>query len=286
MQNANLSNTAMLVRLSISQWTARKYDKKVSENVATQYMADKNAGRYNKVLVAEEAIKAIQKTANEARTYHYEQTLPWGDDDSRLLPAANYLHYSEKMRGLRVNFESAVADFIAAYPVLVDEAKARLNGMFNASDYPYQSEIARRYSFGVSINPLPSSDDFRVSLHDSEVLAIRADIAERTKQAQQTAMADLWSSLHTAVSHIADKLHDKDAIFRDSLIHNVVDICELLPRLNVLGDVNLENMRQAVEGKLCSYRPDDLRANKTERKNAANDAASILDAMSAYMGGE
>ena len=40
--NANLNENAMLVRLSISQWTARKFDKTVSAKAAEQYHADVN----------------------------------------------------------------------------------------------------------------------------------------------------------------------------------------------------------------------------------------------------
>lgn len=282
--NTELREKAMLVRLSVSQWTARKYDKRVSEKVAAQYQAEVNAGRYNKVLVAEDAIKAIQKTANEARTYHYENTLPWGDDDSRMLPAANYLSYSEKMRELRANFDNEVSRFIDAYPTLIEDARARLNGMFNAADYPAVFEIERKYSFTVSVMPVPVADDFRVSLQASEIESIRADIQARTNTAQARAMADLWNRLHAAVSHMAEKLSDKDAIFRDSLISNIHELCDLLPRLNVLEDTNLENMRQDIENRLGAYCADSLRTDKTERNQAAKDAQDILTAMSAYMG--
>lgn len=280
----NLSDTAMLVRLSISQWTARKFDKTISEKVAVQYQADKNAGRYNKVLGAESAIKSIQKTANEARTYHYQNTLPWGDDDYRLLPAANYAEYTAKMRGFRAAFEYAVAAFINGYPSWVDDARARLNGMFNIADYPPPSEIYQRYSFNTAVSPLPYADDFRVNLHDSAVAEIRADIEARALESQQRANADLWERLHSSVSHMADKLGDSEAIFRDSLVQNVVDICELLPRLNVLHDERLEAMRNEVESRLCSFKAQDLRENKTDRKDAAKEAQKILDAMSGYMG--
>lgn len=282
--NTNLNDKAMLIRLSISQWTARKFDKTVSENVAAQYNADKSAGRYNKVLVAESAIKAIQKTANEARTYHYENTLAWSDDDSRLLPAANYLKYSEKMRELKNNFEVEVDKFIDAYPTLVDDARARLNGMFNAADYPFQSEIKGKYRFGVSINPLLVSDDFRVTLSNDEINSIRADIEARTKEAQANALSDLWNRLYSAVSHMAGRLADTEAIFRDSLIENIVDLCELLPRLNVLDDKNLDAMKNAVESKLCGYKLKDLREDKEIRKSAVTDANDILAAMAGYMG--
>ena len=47
----NLSDRALLVQLSISQWTARKFDKKVTNDVANTHGVASSAGRYNKALL-------------------------------------------------------------------------------------------------------------------------------------------------------------------------------------------------------------------------------------------
>jgi len=109
---SNLNEKAMLVKLSVSQWTARKYDKKVSQEINDQYSAH-DAGRYNKVLIAQEEIKKISKVASQARSFHYFNTLPWDDNGSRILPSVGgqqksnkqttldgivFLHYTAKHR--------------------------------------------------------------------------------------------------------------------------------------------------------------------------------------------
>lgn len=286
MTTPTLSNKAMLVRLSISQWTARKYDKTVTNKVARDYGTNPDAGRYNKVLIAQDAIKTITKAANEARTYHYANTALWLDNGYQMLPADHYLKYTEKMREFKSAFDAAVSDFIDAYPDYVDDAKKRLNGMFNAADYPTLSQLRRRYAFDVEVMPLPTRDDFRVSLQASEVEAIQADIEARTKTAMQASLQDLWSRLYGAVSHIAERLSSPDAIFRDSLIGNVAELCGLLPVLNVLNDPNLETMRQTIETKLAGYDPQVLRDSKAARSVAASEAQAILNAMKGYVAPE
>ena len=57
-------------------------------------------------------------------------------------------------------------------------------------------------------------------------------------------------------------------MFRDSTVNHLVDLCEMLPRLNVMDDPNLEAMRQEVEAKLAGYNPDVLRANVETRQNS------------------
>jgi hypothetical protein len=280
-----LSEKAMLVRLSISQWTARKYDKKISGEVTAQYQTNSDSGRWNKVLIAQDAIKAIAKSAGNARTFHYDNTLPWGDDESRLLPSANYLTYSQKISELKTEFEKAVREFSANYPALIDDARISLNGMFNPMDYPNPDDIERKYRLSVSVNPLPDAADFRVTLHDSDVDAIRQDIETRAQDAQKEATRDLWERLHSVVASMVERLSDPKAIFRDSLVSNINDLTALLPRLNVTDDPGLEAMRRAVEARLGGYEPEKLRENKYVRQEAAKEAQDILNTMSGYMGG-
>jgi hypothetical protein len=277
-----LTNKAMLVRLSISQWTAKKYDKKVSKEVADKYGTDQERGRYNKVLVAKAELEKINKAASAARTFHYEQTLPWQDDGARILPSANYMHYTQAMRELRREFENAVSTFIDNYSSLVDDARWQLNGLFNANDYPALNRIGKKFAFEVKVDPMPTAADFRVDLQATEVDRIRQEIEHRATQATNEAMQDLWNRLHDVVSKMAERLGTKDAIFRDSLVENVHDLVDLLPRLNLTGDARLEALRQEVAAKLTRHGPQTLRENRQARRETARAAEDILQAMAGY----
>ena len=159
-----------------------------------------------------------------------------------------------------------------------------LNGMFRLEDYPSESEIKHKYDFRISVSPLPDADDFRVTLQGDEVEKIQKDIETRLQEAQTTAIKDLWDRLYDKVSRMADRLSEPKAIFRDTLIQNTIELCEVLPRLNITEDPELERMRQAVESRLCGYIPDDLRTNPAIRKDAAKEAQDILDSMAGYVG--
>ena len=285
MTTNNLSNKAMLVRLAIRQWSVRKYDRNVTQKIANDYQTTVDSGRYTKVLLAVNAIRKMSKIANEVRSYHYERTLPWYDWGPRLLPAANYLEYTQKIQFYKTEFEKAVNEFVQNYQTYIDEAKNRLNGMFNQSDYPDPAAISSFYGFKVSVDPLPDKDDFRVSLGESEVAAIQADIETRTREAQAAGMRELWTRLHDAVNSMVERLSDDKAIFRDSLVGNLSEIVALLPKMNVMEDADLEAMRRDVEKRLCGYKPDQLRTDKHSRREAAKAAKAILDNMAGYMGG-
>ena len=136
-----ISKKAMLARLSISTWSARRLDKTATEKIKNDFQTSNDAGRYNKSLIATNALKKVQSAAGDARTFHYQQTLPWNDDGARILPAANFFAYSEGMRKHKAAFQAAVSEFLTEYPALVEDAKIRLNSLFVQSDYPSTENI-------------------------------------------------------------------------------------------------------------------------------------------------
>ena len=64
-----IQEECMLVRLKQGEWSARRYDKQVSQEVDTKYNT-LHAGNYNKILIALEPLKVIRTQSNCARTFH------------------------------------------------------------------------------------------------------------------------------------------------------------------------------------------------------------------------
>jgi hypothetical protein len=278
-----LQEKAMLTFLTISQWTARKYDKNATEDVARKYQVRGEAGRYNKVLIGKEELQEIQKIANSARLFHYENTLPWSDDGNRILPAANYFTYSSELQKLKNQFEAQVSQFCSRYQILVANQVSRLNGLYDLNDYPEPSMIWNKFSFEIVITPLPNSNDFRVKMQEDEIARIQQEISERERQLLAKAMKDCWSRLYDVVKHMAERLNDKNATFRDSLVGNIINLVQLLPKLNIAEDQELESMRKQIEVKLTKASPDELRNSRYVRRKVAKEASAILDAMSGYV---
>ena len=83
---------------------------------------------------------------------------------------------------------------------------------------------------------------------------------------------------------MAEKLSDTKSIFRDTLVTNMQDVCDVLKRLNVTGDKDLEQMRYMVENTLANNNPESLRLDPDLRKTKSIEAKDILDKMGAFMG--
>jgi len=288
----DLSSRTMLCSLNIGQWTARKLDKRVTREINESHGASHDAGRYNKVLIAQESLKAIARIAGQARTTFYHHTSPWLDDGLRILPSANYQAMAAKMREHKESFEQAVSEFVAAYPDLVDDARQRLNGMFNAADYPDQYDIACRFSWHIRTMPMASDNDFRVDLASEQVESIRQSIRADLEHATQAAMSDAWSRLHGVVSKMSERLTAYKAaenggkatgIFRDSLVENIRDLIDVLPALNIAGDANLSAMIDRARDELCGHDAGALRDDALTRDQVKQSATEISDAMAAFM---
>jgi len=277
----SLNEKAMLVYLNISFWIARKYDKKISQEIEAQYNAD-DAGRYNKILIAKEHLANIQKIISAARTFHYENTLPWSDQGGRLLPSANYFNYVKDIQRFKDDFEREVANFLKVYPSLKDEARQRLNGMFDEEDYPDVYTLETKFAIKSMILPVPEADDFRVNLTDDEVDSIRTSIREQVQDSTQAGMKDLWQRLFKVVDHMVERLSDPDNKFKNTLIENITDLCDLLPKLNITADPELDEAVQEIKAKLTVNDSQTLRDNDVARSKTAIEAQKILNKMRPY----
>ena len=273
---STLQDRAMLATLNISQWTNRKHDKSISEEVEKQHGAT-DAGRYNKLLVHKSSLEPINKIASACRIYHYKMTLPWGDNGDRLLPGALFTEYAKEIRGYKDQFHNAAAAFVVRFPSLVSEARTRLGSMYEASDYPDVSEMRARFAIETSFSSVASAGDFRVELNEEYVNSIKREITERTENLQKDAVRHCWGRVRTVVSNIHERLADKDNKFKDSLIENARELIAILPALNITGDSELIAIETDVKALLLP--PDRLRSDNTLRSETAQKAADILAKM-------
>lgn len=279
-----LNDRALLVSLSISQWTARKLDKKATKDVADINRASTSAGRYNKSLLPlNDLLANVHQKTGLIREKFAKNTLPWGIDGTRILPSANYLTFMQDFRKEKGEWQYLVQNFIDNYDTLVDEAKRWLGDLYDEKDYPARDKIVEKFNMDMAILPVPTND-FRVELSSDELSRLQEEMEGRMATVQQEAMMDAWGRLYKHVQHIAEKLADPKGIFRDSMVENAQETCDLLTRLNIADDPNLEAMRREVEAKLISHHPDSLRNDPDLRQDTAEEARKIMDLMGSFMG--
>jgi len=276
---SNLPEKALLAKLSISQWTARKFDRNATASTINHYNAEREAGRFHKQLVSKSSLKDISQTVNLARKYFYQNTLPWSDEGWRILPTKHHMEFMAKMREYENRFESDVRVFLDDYSSEIVDAQLRLGGMFNHADYPAASKIGEKFRIGTMLAPIPEENDIRVNLGTAEIDRIRNQVTSRVKQAEEAATADLYGRMTEVLRNMVDRLTADKPIFRDTLVTNITELVELIPKLNVTMDARIEKMRRQIKAALEGIDPQNLREDDGLRKKAAESAEEIMKKM-------
>lgn len=290
--SAVLASRAMIVSLSISQWSGRRLDREITDEVNRDHGAAADAGRYNKLLLPKEALSKIQSVVSETRAEFLKRTLPWMDNGGRIMSADGYLNHASWIRSQQAKYERAVDQFIAAYPSYVQDARARLNGMFKPEDYPDAEVLRGKFGMECRVLPVPTSDDFRVEMSEAQARRIRQDIERHLAVATTAAVSDVYRRVAEVTSRMVERLNAyrpaaakgerSEGVFRDSLVENVRDLISVLPALNITGDPELSAMVDRLKP-LAEFDADVLREDEGKRRDVAAEAQAILDSVSDFL---
>lgn len=279
-----ITERAMLAAVHIRLWTASKHDKRVSQDVAEQHGAQSNAGRYHKhLLQGAEKLDAIQNLAGQVRQHFYKVTLPWSDEGYRILPAHLYFDLASRMRAFETDFTRAVDAFVDAYPVYIERMRPALNRLFRNEDYPDPDTIRSKFGLKLEVIPIPSGDDFRVVLSEEQRARIAQEIDQNVRVSLARGTRDLWMRLREVVAHMVERLSDPKARLHASVVDNVIELVELLPRLNVVDDAELRVFADEVRGRLCNYSSRELKQSDQLRWETAREAAEMVERISTVL---
>jgi len=288
-----LSRKATLVSVNITQWTARKLDKKVTDKVNREHSAVADAGRFNKLLIGAEHLAELQGMVSKARALHYLMTRPWADDGPRILPNALFAKFSDAFRTLKREFNEAADRFCAAYPAFIEERKRELNGMFDEADYPAVEEIRSKFNLDLTILPFPDAEDFRADLDDDTVEEIRQQVRTTTGNVLDNAMKHTITQVSETVGHMAKALAEygdeidgskRTRSFKDTLVENIRTLADLLDAFNLTNDPKLAEITKRIKAELCVEDAQTLRDNEKVRANVQQSADEIVKAVSGIFG--
>jgi hypothetical protein len=269
----SLKEKVMIVNLTISQWGARKYDRGATKEVEDNHQA-KEAGRFNKVLMQSDTLTSIGKVGSKIRLYHYENTLPWGDNGDRILPTEKYFQYIMDIGMLKNEFCTLADKFIQEYETEKQRSMSRLNTLYNEKDYPQSECIRKKFDILVGFMPIADGNDLRVNMSEQVIGSIKDQITKELEKRIESTTTDILDRLKRSVQRMAETLKDKDSVFRDSLVGNIEALCENLPSLNFNSDAHIVEVLDWCKGLIVD--PDDLRTKRKFRMEICAKAEQIL----------
>ena len=281
-ESFGIATSAMLVELSISCWTARKLDKRVSQEVDADKGTRARAGNYQKNLLAgTHKLDNIVKFAANVRAWHLANTLPWSDNGLRLLPMDNFLRYKERLGEYEEEYTTLVKAFLDEYPTLVDAAAFQLGDLFDRNEYPEVNDIAHKFRFQYVFSPVPTVGDFRIDINEQAKAELTDNFNRNFDSRIQGAMKEAWTRLHDCLTHVSERLGDVNEgerkVFRDSLVGNAQELVDMLKVLNVTKDPDLERARQQLAQTFTGLEVKDLRESADIRKDVRAQVNDILN---------
>lgn len=303
----SIATSAMLGSINISVWEARKQDRKTAEEVTQSKGArSKRAATVHKHLFSEcPALEAIKSLRGEVRTWFNTVTLPWDDNGRRLITTAQYLQVTDQARKYEQRFNDLVRVFLNTYSTEISKQAFEMGALFDRLEYPPEDEVSAKFRFGFTVEPVPTSGDFRVDI-GNEAAAELKDQYEKAMDARvQGAVADAWRRVKEQVEWVRDRMtavleHDPDAVeeietvtadgkreieikkkrrpkLYDSMLEQGLSLTTLLKDLNVTGDPKLEQARQSLETALSRVDMDSLKESPELQKATRTAMNEILD---------
>lgn len=289
MTRYNIDTCAMLVEVTICQWSARKLDKSTTDEIiATKQAGDKGAARVNKHLLAGRTeLEVINQHVTQVREYVYRNTLPWSDSGIRLLPTAKFIEFTTGIREMEDKFFELVNDFITIYPTLITAQAMALGNMFNRHDYPDANDLPHRFKFNVNYMPVPTAGDFRIDVGNDAQKELQDKLSKLAEERVEHAMKDIKTRLHEHLTRMSDRLGSdivageiKPRRFTDSLLEHAHELCNLSRDLNLTNDYELEQARLALQNIIRGLDVKDLRKDMPTRNDTKAQVDDILSKFS------
>ena len=282
-ESFGIATSAMQVELNISCWTARKLDKRVSEEVDAAKHTKVKAGNYHKHLLAGNPhLDAVVKYAAKVRLWNTQQTIPWSDSGTRIVTMENLFSggYKRQLDDHKIEFDRLAANFIGIYPTLISAAAFQLGDLFDRDEYPEVDTLEKRFKFNYSLIPIPTSGDFRIDIAEQAKAELVADYERQFTERLNNAMRDVWDRLYDCLSHMSERLASDDEgkrkVFHGTLLTNAQDLITLLSRLNVTNDPKLEQARRDLQAALVNTDISSLKDSDYVRENVKSKVDDIL----------
>lgn len=286
---STLSESSVLLKVSIGRYSGKKLDKDVSAEIAKSKDANLKSGIYTKFLIVRDAFSEINAVFNETNKVVNFYTSPWYRGGWNIIQTVILEDTLQKLRGLQARFDAAVNAFRDNWPTYVEQSKQASIGlglMYKAEDYPDINKVIGDFYFTIQVQPLPANvSDFRLTgVSEKALNEFKASYISDQNESMKLAINNTFEKMYKVIEHAAKTLSNPDAGFHKSIIGNIEELVDILPALNFTGDARITKLCEKMKKKFAGVDAQDLRDDAALRQEKANDASAILKSLAGYMG--
>ena len=282
-----IASSASLVDMSISQWQARKKDKRASAEVAQANNAETGVANVTKSLLAgSPELKAIHDMTSVIRVFHQDMTFPWGMHN--LLPTSRYFDYHNGITDRFQQWDNLVSEFLASYEwslaqthVLAD----KMGDLFDPDEYPTVDEVRSKFSYRLGYYPVPQND-WRTQINQAGLTQMQEQFSDYVENNVKGMFTRVYEQLLKPLQTMSERLDYTDnedkQIFRNTLVSNLIEMVDTLEQVNVTNDAELAETRMQLVEALDGVTADGLRDDaylRRETKRKVDDLIKNLPSL-------
>ena len=274
----------MVANLTISEWTARKFDKEISRSTNKTYNAERGTSRVSKSLEQSggslDNIKGLGRTA---RNYFRKQTVQYDESNRRAIPGALLQETIETLSKMERVWSSAVTKYCnAQYKTAMVQGMKRQGRMYKPEDYPSERAIWDKFDWNLIIEPKAASLD-----SDSEDNSAFAALNSQVKNELRTLLkaendlrmervkTDLRERCKEMCGRFIEVLESPKVRIFDVLLSDATELSRNIPMLNVAEDVQLDAIAKMI-GTLAEHPKEALKTSETARQATIDKAKKLL----------
>lgn len=282
--------------IAVSVTFRRLGDKRDGDASEVQTSADKDMGRYVKKLFCSSdetegtksakcaEYEAIRSFDNQSYNYMLSQSAPLlGRRNVRLIKKDAVLNIEDYLKERNKERALLVEAFGKVYPVVIENAKTKLNGQFRASDYMDVSLAKAKFSM--------DWDYLALGVPDNLPPEVQSEIQAKAAKTWEAASFEIRDGLRVGfvklVQHLIERLEaknaDKKSKFHDSTVSNILDFIDSLSKRNLTNDTALEAAAASARAIINSATSDQLKDNSEIREKMIEEMDKVSTATSALL---
>lgn len=280
------TDSLLLLSMSISTWNQYAFDRSASAELRRDKQAADGALRVNKKLLSGSApLKKTLAAFAAVRTYLYSESLPWGENSDRVIPTMRYLDFVTGFNDRVSEAQQQLDIFLGSYPAEILADRAAMGAVYDPALYPSLVDMRSRFSVRLAVLPVPTVNDFRVTLADGVIADLTEQAEQSIQSAKDRAQQEIISRFCAPLQHFLTRMADIDAGDRELRLHNsvTVNIANLAHELeswNFTGNPEFSALQQQL-ARLGQYNVEQLKSDTVARVDATNQAQNLIDAFSA-----
>lgn len=265
--NDVLSSNYMLCELQIRSWAGRATDKDATKEMIENKGASKDAGKFNKNLMASarDELDAIHRKGAALRQLFYSRTLPWttGGSDTRqsggrIIASSIAMDFLQEFKEYKIEYAAAVKTLVEVWDERVVLAIQSLGQLGDITEYPSAIEIPKKFAITLEINPIPAQSDFTrlnvpaalaTALGNRHKAVASQQVANAMNEMKDRMLAEL-ERIHTQMSKHANG--EKTRLY-DSLITNMQGLVQMARNMNLTNNPQLTELTEKIELQLLAH---------------------------------